>query len=137
MFPKETHILAVDDSLNIRRMVVASLQRLGYNKVTACEDANEALEKLKFFSKTPTNAVGLILSDLNMPGPSGLDFLKTVRADAAFAGLPFVLVTTESEKGPVIEAAMSGVSAYIVKPFNIETLQQRMGEAWTKHHPKG
>jgi len=137
MFPKETHILAVDDSLNIRRMVVSSLQRLGYNKVTACEDANEALEKLKFFAKSPSNQVGLVLSDLNMPGPSGLDFLKTVRADAGFATLPFVLVTTESEKGPVIEAAMSGVSAYIVKPFNIETLQQRMGEAWAKHHPKG
>lgn len=137
MFPKETHILAIDDSLNIRRMVVGSLQRLGYNKVTTAEDANEAMEKLKFFANTPVNAVGLVLSDLNMPGPSGLDLLKQVRGDAGFASLPFVLVTTESEKGPVIEAAMSGVSAYIVKPFNIETLGQRMKEAWAKHHPNG
>lgn len=134
MFPKETHILAVDDSLNIRRMVVGSLQRLGFGKVTTAEDANEALEKLKFFQKTQ-NAIGLVLSDLNMPGPSGLDFLKQVRAEADFAALPFILVTTESEKGPVIEAAMAGVSSYIVKPFNIETLGQRIKEAWVKHHP--
>jgi DNA-binding response OmpR family regulator len=134
MFPKETHILAVDDSLNIRRMVVGSLQRLGYSKITTAEDANEAMEKLKFFQKTP-NAIGLVLSDLNMPGPSGLDLLKQVRGDADFTVLPFVLVTTESEKGPVIEAAMSGVSSYIVKPFNIETLGQRIKEAWIKHHP--
>lgn len=134
MFPKDCHILAVDDSLNIRRMVVGSLQRLGYSKITTAEDANEAMEKLKFFQKTP-NAIGLVLSDLNMPGPSGLDLLKQVRGEADFATLPFVLVTTESEKGPVIEAAMSGVSSYIVKPFNIETLGQRMKEAWVKHHP--
>lgn len=134
MFSKDTHILAVDDSLNIRRMLVSSLQRLGFTKITTAEDAVEAIGKLKFFAKTP-NAVGLVLSDLNMPGPSGLDFLKQVRGDATFAQLPFVLVTTESEKGPVIEAAMSGVSSYIVKPFNIETLGMRIKDAWVKHNP--
>jgi two-component system, chemotaxis family, chemotaxis protein CheY len=134
MFSKDTHILAVDDSLNIRRMLVSSLQRLGFTKITTAEDAVEAIGKLKFFAKTP-NAVGLVLSDLNMPGPSGLDFLKQVRGDAMFNQLPFVLVTTESEKGPVIEAAMSGVSSYIVKPFNIETLGMRIKDAWVKHNP--
>lgn len=134
MFSKETHILAVDDSLNIRRMVVSSLQRLGFNKITTAEDAVEAMGKLKFFGKT-ANAIGLVLSDLNMPGPSGLDFLKQVRSEPDFAQLPFILVTTESEKGPVIEAAMAGVSGYIVKPFNIETLGLRIKDAWNKHNP--
>ena len=54
MFPKETHILAVDDSLNIRRMLVSSLQRLGYSKITTAEDATEAMGKLKFFAKRRT-----------------------------------------------------------------------------------
>jgi two-component system, chemotaxis family, chemotaxis protein CheY len=133
MFPKETHILAVDDSLNIRRMIVSSLQRLGFPKITTAEDAVEAMGKLKFFGKT-ANSIGLVLSDLNMPGPSGLDFLKQVRGDPAFMKLPFILITTESEKGPVIEAAMSGVSGYIVKPFNIEALSQRIKDAWNKHN---
>lgn len=131
--PKEIHILAVDDSLNIRRMIVSSLQRMGFTKITTAEDAVEGMGKLQFFAKT-TNNIQLVLSDLNMPGPSGLEFLRQVRAAPDFAALPFVLITTESEKGPVIEAAMSGVSGYIVKPFNMETLAIRIKEAWTKHH---
>ena len=136
MFPKETHVLVVDDSLNIRRIVVDSLQRLGFSKITTAEDAVEALGKLKFFSKTP-HAIGLVLSDLNMPGPSGLEFLKQIRAEADFLTLPFLLVTTESEKGAVIEAAAAGVSGYVVKPFNLETLTKKIKDAWRKHHPEG
>lgn len=134
MFPKETHVLVVDDSLNIRRIVVDSLQRLGFTKITTAEDAVEALGKLKFFAKTP-HAIGLVLSDLNMPGPSGLDFLKQVRGEKDFLLLPFLLVTTESEKGAVIEAAAAGVSGYVVKPFNLETLTKKIKDAWKKHHP--
>lgn len=134
MFPKETHVLVVDDSLNIRRIVVDSLQRLGFQKVTTAEDAVEGFGKLKFFSKTP-HAIGLVLSDLNMPGPSGLEFLKQVRGEKEFGQVPFVLVTTESEKGAVIEAAGAGVSGYVVKPFNLETLTKKIKEAWKKHNP--
>lgn len=134
MFSKETHVLVVDDSLNIRRIVVDSLQRLGFSKITTAEDAVEALGKLKFFAKTP-HAIGLVLSDLNMPGPSGLDFLKQCRQEKDFTMLPFVLVTTESEKGAVIEAAGAGVSGYVVKPFNLETLTKKIKEAYKKHHP--
>jgi two-component system chemotaxis response regulator CheY len=134
MFAKETHVLVVDDSLNIRRIVVDSLQRLGFSKITTAEDAVEALGKLKFFSKTP-HAIGLVLSDLNMPGPSGLDFLKQIRAEQEFLILPFLLVTTESEKGAVIEAAAAGVSGYVVKPFNLETLTKKIKDAWKKHNP--
>jgi two-component system chemotaxis response regulator CheY len=70
-----------------------------------------------------------------MPGPSGIDFLKQVRETEKFKDLPFILITTESEKQAVIQAAMAGVSAYIVKPFNIETLTKRLQEAWKKHNP--
>ncbi len=136
MFAKETHILVVDDSLNIRRLVVDSLQKLGFIKVSTAENSNEALGKLAFFVATPT-PVKLVLSDLNMPGPSGLEFLKQVRASVEYAQLPFILVTTESEKGAVIEAAVSGVSGYIVKPFNLETLTKRLNEAFAKHFPQG
>lgn len=133
MFPKETHILVVDDSLNIRRLVVDSLNRMGFAKICSAEDANEAMTRLKQHAETET-PVQLILSDLNMPGPSGLDFLKQLRGSSSFKQIPFILVTTESEKGSVIEAAMSGVSGYIVKPFNIETLTKRLKEAWAKHN---
>jgi two-component system chemotaxis response regulator CheY len=132
MFGKDTHILVVDDSVNIRRVIVDSLNRLGFKKVATAADANEGFGKLEFFVDSPT-PIQLILSDLNMPGPSGLDFLKRVRGEDRFKELPFILVTTESEKGAVIEAAVSGVSGYVVKPFNLETLTRRLEEAYNKH----
>ena len=133
MFPKKTHILVVDDSANIRRMVVDALAKLQYYKVTTSGDANDAFDKLKYFVGGD-NPIGLILADLNMPGPSGLDFLKTVRQNAAYTDLPFLLVTTESEKTAVAQAAMSGVSAYVVKPFHLDTLAKRLMDAWKRHN---
>lgn len=134
MFALDTHILVVDDSLNIRRILVDALQRMGFSKISSAEDAVDGFAKLKQFANSP-HPIGLVLSDLNMPGPNGLEFLKDVRADAAFAQLPFLLVTTESEKGAVIEAAAAGVSNYVVKPFNIETLTKKIKDAWKKHNP--
>jgi len=133
MFAKDTHILVVDDSLNIRRMVVDTLQRLGFSKITTAEDVPEAESKLTYFMKTE-NPIGLVLSDVNMPGPSGLDFLKSARAKAETVDLPFLLVTTESEKGAVIQAAALGVSSYVVKPFTLDTLGKRIKDAWNKHN---
>lgn len=134
MFTKTTHILVVDDSLSIRRIIVDCLQKLGFTKISTAEDAVEGFKKLQTFAPTP-NAIGLVLSDLNMPGPNGLEFLKQVRNEKDFSGIPFVLITTESEKGAVIEAAASGVSGYVVKPFNIDTLTKKIKDAWKKHNP--
>lgn len=134
MFPKETFFLVVDDSINIRQIICENLRRLGFSKMETAGDANEAFGKLVQFSKGPTPFT-LILSDLNMPGPSGIDFLKQIRETDKFKELPFILITTESEKQAVIQAAMAGVSAYIVKPFNIEILTKRLQEAWKKHNP--
>lgn len=135
MFNKDTHILVVDDSVNIRRVIVDGLASLGFRKIVAASDVNEGLGKLNFYVNSPT-PIQLVLSDLNMPGPSGLDFLRTVRGDEKFKTLPFLLVTTENEKGSVITAAIGGVSGYVIKPFNLETLARRLEDAWRKHVPE-
>ena len=134
MFPQETHILVVDDSINIRNLICENLKVMGFKKIEAASDAKEAFTMLDQAEASPL-PFRLVLSDLNMPGPSGIDLLHQVRADVRFEKLPFVLVTTESEKGAVIEAAVAGVSSYIVKPFNVETLTMRLREAWKKHNP--
>jgi two-component system, chemotaxis family, chemotaxis protein CheY len=133
MFGKDTHILVVDDSINIRQIICDNLRRVGFTKIETASDANEAFSKLVHFSKGP-NPFNLILSDLNMPGPSGLDFLKQCRETEQFRDVPFIMITTESEKQAVIQAAVSGVSAYVVKPFNLDTLTKRLKEAWSKHY---
>jgi two-component system chemotaxis response regulator CheY len=133
MFPKETNILVVDDSFTIRQLVCDNLKRIGFVKMETAGDANEAMNKLTEQAKGK-NPFTLILSDLNMPGPTGLDFLKQIRESEKYKEIPFILITTESEKQAVIQAAMAGVSAYIVKPFNTETLTKRLQEAWKKHN---
>jgi two-component system chemotaxis response regulator CheY len=57
---------------------------------------------------------------------TGLELLKTVRADPKFKHLPFLMVTAEAEKENIIEAVKSGVSNYIVKPFTGETLNEKL-----------
>lgn len=133
---KGKHILVIDDSPNIIRIVVDGLQKVGFSKITTANDAVQAYGRLKSFSSTP-NPVDFILCDLNMPGPSGLDFLKQLRAEAEFVKMPFVMVTTESEKAAIVEAAAAGVSGYVVKPFHFPTLIDRMEKAWLKHQAQG
>jgi two-component system chemotaxis response regulator CheY len=68
----------------------------------------------------------LIVSDWNMPNMTGLEFLKTVRADPKFKHLPFLMVTAEAEKENIIEAVKAGVSNYIVKPFTGQALKDKL-----------
>ncbi len=133
MFSKETKILVVDDSLNHRQLIFDSLKKLGFKNLVTSENVNDAFLKLNNENEKG-HPFELVLSDLNMPGLTGLDFLKMVRETPKFKLLPFLLITTESEKGAVIQAAINGVSSYIVKPFSVETLAKRLGEAWKKHN---
>ena len=132
MFAQDTPILVVDDSFNVRRLICDNLEKLGFKNLVAVEDAVQGMSKLNETLNTDA-AIKLVLSDLNMPGPSGIEFLKQVRTKDQFKNLPFILITTESEKGAVIEAAVNGVSGYIVKPFSIQTLTSRLQEAYKKH----
>ncbi|RME16162.1 MAG: response regulator [Bdellovibrio sp.] len=133
LFDQHTQILVVDDSPNIRHIICETLKKMGFKNIDQAPDANTGLSKLVSRNKS-SSPIQLVLSDLNMPGPSGLDFLKKIRKMEEFKNLPFILITTESEKAAVIDAAMSGVSAYVVKPFNFETLKNRILEAWKKHY---
>lgn len=133
MITKTVNILVVDDSPHMRKLIIDSLKKLGFKTYTTADNASEALNQLNQ-AKQSGSPIGLILSDLNMPGPSGMDFLKQIRSSESYSSLPFILITTESEKQAVIEAAINGVSGYIVKPFDVQTLSKRLVEAWTKHH---
>jgi two-component system chemotaxis response regulator CheY len=70
--------------------------------------------------------IQLILSDLNMPECTGMDLLKRVRADAKFAKVPFILVTSEAEKQVIVEAVKLGVSNYVTKPLDAEALRKKL-----------
>jgi two-component system chemotaxis response regulator CheY len=70
--------------------------------------------------------VDLILSDINMPSMDGLEFLRQLRAQNLAAGVPVVMITTESSEEHVKQAILAGAQGYIRKPFTAEQVKERV-----------
>lgn len=137
MFPSNTRFLVVDDSKSIRDLVKRELETLGFTApIEEAESADLALERFKAL-QGKENSIQCVVSDWNMPGTSGLDFLRIVRAMPEGKALPFLLLTSESNPEQVLEAAAAGVSNYVVKPFSAETLREKLRAVWKKHNPAG
>ncbi len=132
MFPPKTRILIVDDLESIREVVKAYLKRMGYKDV---EEANDGVEGYQMLvsAKSGKDPYGLVLCDWNMPNLTGIELLRKVRAQNT--NLPFIIMTTESEKAKVFEAIEAGVSNYVVKPVEESVLKEKMLAAWKKHNP--
>jgi two-component system, chemotaxis family, chemotaxis protein CheY len=116
----ELKILAVDDSPTMRRIIVNTLKRAGYEDVAEASDGKDALAKLK------TDKFDFIITDWNMPEMDGLTFVTTVRADPDLKALPILMVTTRSVKEDIMQAIKAGVNNYIVKPFTPETIAEKI-----------
>ncbi len=114
------NILIVDDYKTMLRIISNLLKQLGFKNIDEATDGSEALRKLR------DGYFGLVISDWNMVPMTGLQLLKEVRADSKLKALPFIMVTAESKTENVVEAKTAGVSNYIVKPFNAETLKQKI-----------
>jgi len=114
-FKQERTILVVDDSKTIRFLVEKGLSEAGFHVLTAT-NGKEALEMIKI--KEPD----LILSDINMPEMDGVEFCKQVKADTDWAAVPFVVMSSHSERSLVRGMIDQGATSYIVKPFNLEQL---------------
>lgn len=117
---KNMQILIVDDYNTMRRIVRNLLKQLGFENADEAADGQEAFDKMK------QKKYGLVVSDWNMAPMTGLELLKLVRADADLKMTPFIMVTAESKPENVMIAKQAGVSNYIVKPFNAETLKNKM-----------
>lgn len=113
-------ILAVDDSPTMRRIIVNTLKRAGYEDVAEAGDGKDALAKLK------TEKFDFIITDWNMPEMDGLTFVTTVRSDPELKSLPILMVTTRSVKEDIMQAIKAGVNNYIVKPFTPETIAEKI-----------
>ncbi|WP_232302800.1 response regulator [Elstera litoralis] len=113
-------ILIVDDYKTMLRIIRNLLKQLGFDNVDEATDGSTALARLR------EKNYGLVISDWNMEPMTGLQLLREVRSDAKLKHIPFVMVTAESKTENVIAAKEAGVTNYIVKPFNAETLKQKL-----------
>ncbi len=113
-------ILIVDDYKTMLRIIRNLLKQLDFNNVDEASDGTEALKLLR------ERDFELVISDWNMEPMTGLQLLREVRSDIKLKKLPFIMITAESKTENVVAAKEAGVSNYIVKPFNAETLKQKL-----------
>ncbi len=132
MFPANTKFLVVDDYSTMRKIVKKILVDLGYSRIEEAEDGKPALEKINA-AVAANDPFQCLISDWNMPGMSGLELLRAVRANPATKTLPVILATAEGDQANVIEAAKAGVSDYVVKPFTPLTMAEKMKKAFIRH----
>jgi len=113
---KTPHVLIVDDSPTMRRMVMTSLKGLGSVKFCEAGSGLEAIERLALV------AVDLMILDLNMPEMHGIEVLQFVRAHKAYHNLPVVVLTTRGDQESREAATVSGATDYLTKPFQASEL---------------
>ncbi len=118
---KHMKVLIVDDYKTMLRIMRNLLRQIGFLTVEEALDGTEALQTLQ-----ADNNFGLIISDWNMEPMTGIELLRAVRADDKLKATPFIMITAENKVENVIAAKQEGVSNYIVKPFNADTLQTKM-----------
>lgn len=114
-------ILVVDDDPTTRKVLSLYLKAKGHQVVTA-ENGLDGLEKLG------TQAVNLIMSDLNMPYMDGIEFVKNVRANSEWAHIPVLMVSTEADPEEQQLAFGAGANGYLVKPVTAEMVNEKIKE---------
>lgn len=113
-------VVVVDDQLTMRTLVRTSLQQIG---IVNSRDYASAPEAWKGLTAQPAHVV---ISDFNMPGMDGLEFLRAMRATPAMANTAFILLTGRADKDLVQRAVQFGANNYLVKPFTTAILKQKI-----------
>lgn len=116
--------LVVDDSATMRRIVVNSLRRIGYEECIEAGDGAEALERFD-------PSVEFVITDWNMPTMTGLEFVRALRARQDGRSVPVLMVTTRSVREDIVQAAQAGVNNYVVKPFTPQVLKEKIVQVVT------
>jgi two-component system chemotaxis response regulator CheY len=112
--------LVVDDNDYILKLLRVMLSEMGVSYIATARDAVEAMKALS----NPGERINLIICDWNMPGITGLEFLRKIRSDRP--QMPFLMVTGRNDEESVVQAKGAGVSAYLVKPFSPQLLAKTL-----------
>lgn len=115
-------VLIVDDSSTMRKIITRSLRQAGFDigEIVEAENGQAGLERLA------AGPVGLTLTDINMPIMDGLTFIDNIRANAAWNGMPIIVITTEGAESLVKEAIKKGANNLIKKPFTPEQIKEKL-----------
>lgn len=117
---KDMKILIVDDFSTMRRIIKNLLRDLGFTNTAEADDGATALPMLQ------NGNFDFLVTDWNMPGMTGIELLKAVRADDRLKDMPILMVTAEAKRDQIVEAAQAGVNGYVVKPFTAAVLKEKI-----------
>ena len=120
MNKENIRILIVDDLSSMRRVVSAFLIDLGYRHISQDENGKYALATLR------REKFDMVVTDWNMPGMTGLELVSEIRNDPDLQHLPVLLITGEARKENILAAAKAGASGYVVKPFSMTVLGEKV-----------
>lgn len=114
----ELRVLVVDDSLTSRHHIKRILNRMGVNNVVEAENGMQGAELIEkeFFD--------LVVTDYNMPEMDGKEFTQYIRQRSRQAGIPILMITSESDTQRLASVQQSGISALCDKPFEPETIKR-------------
>ncbi|GAB7047022.1 response regulator transcription factor [Catenuloplanes indicus] len=120
-----TAVLIADDDADIRDLVAFKLEQVGYD-VIAVEDGQSALEAAR------RNQPALAVLDVSMPGLSGIDVCRMLRADQATAGMLIVMLTARVQEQDIEGGFGAGADDYVTKPFSPRELVSRIQSLLTR-----
>jgi len=113
-------VMIVDDQQSMRIMLRSNLKDIGFTDIRDSSGASDALKAIQ------SDRVHLVISDYNMPEMDGLQFLEAVRKDAVIGKTVFIMLTGSSDREVVQRAATLGVNNYLVKPFAVAALKDKI-----------
>ncbi|MDO7641244.1 MULTISPECIES: chemotaxis response regulator CheY [Reinekea] len=123
---KSMKILVVDDFATMRRIVKNLLRDLGFTNTHEADDGATAWPMLQ------NGTFDFVITDWNMPGMTGMELLKKIRADEKLKTIPVLLVTAEAKRDQIIAAAQAGVNGYVVKPFTASALKEKIAKIFER-----
>jgi two-component system chemotaxis response regulator CheY len=124
MLNSSARVLVVDDVASMRNILSLMLNRLGFEAVEAVENAEQAIQKLG------QHEFGLVISDWQMNGMTGLELLNKIRETPALQHVPTILVSAQSNELNSAAAMSAGAQGYLVKPFRLDILKSTIKEAF-------
>jgi two-component system chemotaxis response regulator CheY len=112
--------LIVDDSSTMRRIIINTLTKLGYQSFLEAGNGKEGLDRLG------AGPVDMVITDWNMPEMNGIDFVRHLRSREDGRAVPVLMVTTNAANSDVSEALKAGVNNFVVTPFTADTLKEKI-----------
>lgn len=112
--------LVVDDSSTMRRIIINTLNKLGYQEIVEASNGREGMDRVG------SAEIDMVITDWNMPEMNGIEFIRALRSHDKTKETPVLMVTTNAAKDDIVEALRAGVNNYIVKPFTPDTFKEKI-----------